>query len=378
MSVEKVLLKAVKWVNGGYCLAYLDEEVVFVKGMIPEEEGYCNFLRKEGGHRIFQLVEILTKTETRITSDCEVFLECGGCDFRHLDYNYELSFKKELLLKELLHKKVFGTLDEIDIPIHFDSERNYRNNVQLKIEDKKIGFYAEKSSALVPIPKEGCKNLSTPLNDYIKQIQLGNKNFPKNGKLRDTDSTIVNYSEIATKMNILGKDILVPKDGFFQVNRFLIPKWIRRISEIVEKEKPESILELFSGSGLVSVFLSEHTKKIHGMELDSSSVEYATQNAKNLQIKNISFSRKDLFQNEIYLESEFIFCNPPRAGLGKKLISSILKHKPSSILISSCNYITLALDLQKLKDNYRITQMELFDFFPRTSFFETLVMLKLR
>jgi 23S rRNA (uracil747-C5)-methyltransferase len=68
--------------------------------------------------------------------------------------------------------------------------------------------------------------------------------------------------------------------------------------------------------------------------------------------------------------------NPPRRGLSEatQLILDLL---PPYFIYSSCDAKTLAIDLEKLSHKYEIYKIQIFDMFPHTSHFETLVLLKI-
>ncbi|MCB1179378.1 MAG: class I SAM-dependent RNA methyltransferase, partial [Leptospiraceae bacterium] len=88
----------------------------------------------------------------------------------------------------------------------------------------------------------------------------------------------------------------------------------------------------------------------------------------------------DLFQKEMpdRFSNDYLWiANPPRAGLGKLVMNKVSKIKPKQFIYSSCNYNTLVRDLIIFsKIGYKITFLEIFDFFPRTPYFETLVKLE--
>ena len=56
----------------------------------------------------------------------------------------------------------------------------------------------------------------------------------------------------------------------------------------------------------------------------------------------------------------------------------LLESIPKKIIYSSCNYTTLLPDLKDLKEKYEIKALDIYDFFPRTPYFETLVLLECR
>ena len=70
-----------------------------------------------------------------------------------------------------------------------------------------------------------------------------------------------------------------------------------------------------------------------------------------------------------------IILDPPRSGLDKNSLNLINKIKPKQILYLSCDPITLARDLNTLKENYDINLINAYDMFLNTYHVETLVIL---
>ncbi|MBY0414083.1 MAG: hypothetical protein K2Q18_07950, partial [Bdellovibrionales bacterium] len=71
-----------------------------------------------------------------------------------------------------------------------------------------------------------------------------------------------------------------------------------------------------------------------------------------------------------------ILVNPPRRGLNSSIIENILKQRPRLVIYSSCNAETLARDYLEFKKDYEIQSTQIFDMFPFTAHFETLIVLK--
>lgn len=66
--------------------------------------------------------------------------------------------------------------------------------------------------------------------------------------------------------------------------------------------------------------------------------------------------------------------NPPRAGLSKKVLQALIETRPNGFLYSSCNHSTLIRDLSLfLNKDYKLSNVTLVDFFPRTKHFEVIV-----
>jgi 23S rRNA (uracil747-C5)-methyltransferase len=69
--------------------------------------------------------------------------------------------------------------------------------------------------------------------------------------------------------------------------------------------------------------------------------------------------------------------NPPRRGLGPDTVAALKRSGPRALLYSSCAIDSLAQDLGALEPEYPgVRRARLFDLFPHTAHFETLVWLQ--
>ena len=69
--------------------------------------------------------------------------------------------------------------------------------------------------------------------------------------------------------------------------------------------------------------------------------------------------------------------DPPRDGLAPDIAHALAASGLGRLFYVSCDPATLARDLKTLlAGGYRITRVQLFDMFPRTAHFETLVELR--
>lgn len=371
---KKLTLRAEKWVNNGYCIAHLDNETYFISGAIPGELVECEPISITKKFKQVKVVRVVESSPERISSDCDIFLLCGGCSFRHISYEAELELKKNLFIGEYNHKFPILALSPDFIKMLHAKETEYRNNLQFKIQNGRKGFFRFGSNDLVEFPKNGCRNLPKELNEFISKYK---PSLEKEGKLRLTNA-VIDYAKNDSEFTFGNKKIKVPKDGFFQINRFLIEDWLEEIIHFLPEDN-QDLLELFSGSGLISLFLASQSKSLIGYELENTAVQYSKENAKANQISNVEFHTRNLYQEKIsskHLSRPIWIMNPPRNGLGNLILEQILTHKPKHILYSSCNYITLIQDLKKILPNYKLVKTTIADFFPRTPYFETLILLE--
>lgn len=93
--------------NGeGVC--HVNGQVVFVQFALPGEEVLIQIVNTKTKIAIGKVVKFLSKNEHRVEPACPYFGKCGGCDLMHMDYPYQLEFKREQVQKNL---KNIGHID---------------------------------------------------------------------------------------------------------------------------------------------------------------------------------------------------------------------------------------------------------------------------
>lgn len=164
--------------------------------------------------------------------------------------------------------------------------------------------------------------------------------------------------------------------SFFQVTPDIAKKLYGALSEKLNTDRPESLIDLYCGVGAFSFYSSRACKSITAVEISKEAIDCAKlSNEKNG--KNISFHALDVeeFLEKTTEKFEAVLVNPPRRGLNSKIISSIKKMNPKFVYYSSCNAETMKRDFLELNDQYEIVDMTIFDMFPFTEHYETLMCL---
>ena len=70
------------------------------------------------------------------------------------------------------------------------------------------------------------------------------------------------------------------------------------------------------------------------------------------------------------LPAHLVLLNPPRRGLHERIPRELRQAGVSRIIYVSCNPATLARDLKRLGEGYRMDHLEAFDLFPQTAHVE--------
>lgn len=130
-----------------------DGLAVFVPMSAIGDELTVRILKVKKTYAFGKLEEIITPSPARIEPDCPNFSKCGGCVYRHIDYNSEKEIKFTRV-KDAVER--IGGLKSIKINpvVGADKTDRYRNKAQLPAGNAsdgiQLGFYAFHSHRIIP------------------------------------------------------------------------------------------------------------------------------------------------------------------------------------------------------------------------------------
>lgn len=171
--------------------------------------------------------------------------------------------------------------------------------------------------------------------------------------------------------------------SFFQVNPVQTEKLYAAALEYASPTGDETVLDLYCGTGTISLFLAQKAKKVYGIEIIEEAVENARINAQENGFSNVEFfaGQAETVLPDLYrqgkLQADVIVVDPPRKGCERAVLDVMLLMAPRRIVYVSCDPATLARDLSILcsADGYHIEKVQPVDMFPHTSHVETVVLL---
>jgi 23S rRNA (uracil1939-C5)-methyltransferase len=172
--------------------------------------------------------------------------------------------------------------------------------------------------------------------------------------------------------------------SFFQTNTKQAEKLYKVVREFAALNGNETVYDLYCGTGSIGIFLSNHAKKVIGVDVIEDAVNDAKENARLNQVDHASFFSGDVIEicNDSFFElhgrPDVVIVDPPRAGLHNKLTDKLLEISSPKIVYVSCNVATQARDLQLLSEKYLIEKLQPVDMFPHTHHIECVALLKLK
>jgi 23S rRNA (uracil747-C5)-methyltransferase len=164
--------------------------------------------------------------------------------------------------------------------------------------------------------------------------------------------------------------------SFFQVTPEIAKSLYNAVADSIAIDSPTSLIDLYCGVGVFSFYASRHCSDVTGVEISKEAIDCAN-HSKHINKVNANFVAMDV---EAFLKTnnknfEAVLVNPPRRGLNTSIINMIKSCEPQFIYYSSCNAQTMYRDFKELEDLYEIKSLQLFDMFPYTSHYETLMCL---
>jgi 23S rRNA (uracil1939-C5)-methyltransferase len=172
----------------------------------------------------------------------------------------------------------------------------------------------------------------------------------------------------------------IPAASFFQTNSEMAAELQKTAVEFAAPKKNSRILDLYCGSGFLSLGLAAAAQEVLGLEIDASAVESAKKNAELNGMTNVSFragaAEKTVATELASFNPDIIVMDPPRSGLHPSALAAVAGHGTERLVYVSCNPLSLCRDLVSLLPTYAIENIRCIDLFPHTPHIETVVSLK--
>ncbi len=156
----------------GNGIGKVNQQVVFVPNTVTGDRITTRIIRVKKKHAEGKLEEIQEDSKYRIRPRCIVADKCGGCQWQHIDYEYQLKVK-ETQVKETL-TRIGGFQDFRVETIFSDEDLGYRNKVNYPLGvaengNIKAGYYQLGSHQIVNINQ--CPIQDDRLNPLLKEIK---------------------------------------------------------------------------------------------------------------------------------------------------------------------------------------------------------------
>ena len=371
--------------NDGRGVVKKDGKVTFVENALPGDIVQIEITKEKKSFNLGIVKKFLSYSKNRRFKNGENPLGEAYPLFA-LDYDFGFNLKQNIV------KNNFKKFLNMEINIVPHKNEDYRvNKLRLHKAGKKVGLFENKTNKIyVPdmetLLGEDASEIYKDITENISGGKFVTIRRADNGDFLSTDGTytgklFTDYkdrnrsSKIHPVMEIAGKKYEMEIDGFFQNNRYGAEKAL----EIIGNKRTGKILDLYSGVGLISLFVADKASEVLGVELWEPSVINARENAKLNNITNAKFiamDTGDLAKEKLPL-ADTVIVDPPRSGLVSELIERIKEMAPKEIVYMSCDHTTQIRDIKMLLPEYEIKDnaVHVIDMFPGTMHVEIITLL---
>ncbi len=172
----------------------------------------------------------------------------------------------------------------------------------------------------------------------------------------------------------------ISSNSFFQTNSLGAASLYQTVLNYAEFSGNEKVLDLYSGTGTIPIFLADKVSAVTGIEISESAVRDARKNCINNGIRNCDFICGDMREklSSISQEPDALIIDPPRAGMHKDVLAKVLALSPEKIVYVSCNPATMARDIGQMIRDYEVVEIQPVDMFPHTYHIEAVAKLRHR
>jgi 23S rRNA (uracil1939-C5)-methyltransferase len=277
-----------------------------------------------------------------------------------------------------------------------------RRRVELKVENGRMGYYAERSHRLIDI--EECKVLEPALEALVlrlkpqllaqksltavqvngvdggydillsgngsEKLELAGEASVVRASVRDGKVTRTLFESAPAIITLGTVKVEVPPGAFLQASREAQAIMTEHV--VTALGGAQNILDLFSGIGTYSFPLAANAN-VTAMEGDAAMVKAM----QTVAMKTLKAQRRDLFANPVPAAElnryDAVVINPPRAG-AKEQTAELARSKVKKLVMVSCNPATLTRDARYLKEaGYRLLNAVPIDQFSYSPHLEIIV-----
>ncbi len=426
--------------HGGAALGRYEGRVIFIPYALPGETVRAEITQDKGRYAFARLVEVLEPSPNRIPPPCPYFTICGGCQWQHADYQGQLDFKSATVADQLTRiGKIAAPHVRPTLPD--DSGWAYRNHAQFHpVEGGGLGFHSAGSHEAIAIDEcpiihplladlyaalgpdmnlPGLSRLSlragTETGDLMLIFEMTDDLPP--GLEIDLPVSCVLLLSDGVHVNLIGNNHItetvagytyrISAPSFFQVNTAQAAQLVRLVTEYLDLQGGETVLDAYCGVGLFTTHLAERAGLVIGIEQSSAAVTDLLENTAeqdaldgdtagnaNDYANEDDYANADGYGNIDVIEGpveavlpdldldlgvdgplDAAVIDPPRAGVDRFALDALVKHHPARLVYVSCDPATLARDAKRLiKGGYELVEVQPVDMFPQTAHVESVAL----
>lgn len=417
--------------HDGRGVGRINGKAFFVEGALPGEDVEFRVINEKRNFAEARLTKVLSASQYRTEPECRYFSKCGGCSLQHLQHSEQIEFKKQQLLNSAQR---VGLEPENTLHSLVGPQWNYRRRARLAVQRARdgqflVGFHNPGSNRIEPIAScmvldKSLDALLMALPSILNALGADIKIFEIELVAADNALAVAveasrslfdaELTSVVKALNVVAEMTTqlwwkVSKNGrfsrvddgedglyfgvkddiklsfepgqFIQVNDSINRSMIEQMLALVSVENTGVAIDLFCGSGNLSLPLAKQFNQVIGVEGLASLVVAANGNARSNAIDNTQFVVADLNDaaslkkvSKIASSIDLIILDPPRNGAAA-IMPWVAKSGTKQIIYISCHSSTMVRDADFLiRAGYKLKNLGVMDMFPHTAHVESMAL----
>ena len=409
--------------HGGACIARDEGKVWLVNYALPGEVVEAEPRGRQGGVDVASALHVIEASPHRVRPKCPHFgtgashpdflTRCGGCQWQHADYAYELVLKRQIVGEAW--RRAGLELPAGTQVLGMDDPWRYRIRGEFEaIETSagvRFGFHPMRSHTVQPIStcpihderiEEAVKAFAQAASELrVRGIQnllltvdptrsglLWRLRFRGRVGAWPEEELAGRVAELlpdqvllddAISLEFWGMTFRVRSDTFVQTNYRQMLVLYRTALDMLEPEQGDRVLDLYAGMGTISSAVARYVESVTAVEENPHTVQLGRLNARinSAKVEYLPGKVETALRQVRIGQYSGAVLDPPRAGCEPEALAEIIRLGLETVVYISCEPSTHARDLAALtRGGYRIERAAIVDMFPHTYHIESVALLK--
>ena len=363
--------------------------MVFIPGALPGEKIVARVWHNSANFSRADLVRVVIPSPHRVQPRCDLFGECGGCQYQNLAYPQQLERKRKQVAEAF--ERLGGLKVEVE-PCHPSPKQyGYRSKITPHFmtprrADFPIGFLASGTSRrVIDVPK--CPIATDAINSSFaktrKEIRGNPGRFERGATLlfRDCEEGVITDPRQVVTEKVGAIQLKFLAGEFFQNNPSVLEQFVGYAIKLAQESGAKHLVDTYCGSGLFALSGARQFESVNGVEVSAEAARKAAENATLNRLVNCRFiagSAESIFKNiPVNGADSAVIVDPPRKGCDEAFLEQLHRFNPRRIVYVSCAPDTQARDLKYLCTlGWKVIAVRPFDLFPQTRHVECIAALE--
>jgi 23S rRNA (uracil1939-C5)-methyltransferase len=378
------------------------------------------------------ITDIHEPSPQRVEAACPVFGTCGGCQLQHMQYEAQLSWKRQVVEQLLLEVGGFAQPPLLET-VPCDKPWHYRNHMRFSVNrGGQPGLTARGTHRVLPLT--ACPIAHEEINTALGVLsQVPNERpqvlvrcgtatgqmliQPRPGSevIEQLSATGLDIRADTMEEKLAGETFRIRPSSFFQTNtaqaekmaQMVLDGLLGRAGEVLKQDDPThgrpqgsppnstpplhepagsnsdwrsfTILDAYCGVGTFALLLARHVGKVIAIEESASAIKDAQWNIREAGNVEILKGKVEELLPGLATQIDGLVIDPPRAGCQQVVLDALIEHPVARVVYVSCDPSTLARDLNilcHLHPAYHLYSVQPLDMFPQTVHIECVAVLE--